>query len=142
MSHFSLIDICQRSFHSLSNQSWTYTLNNKTKQKKNGERGKKNKPVLDSSLDSIYIRVHYPSPLLLHQMLSLLLGQTSLTILAFSEPHISNKNKQTNEKPDNITKSQTLLCLRFRLSWGRGADLLCLPSLLEFPKPEIQVAGV
>ena len=94
----------------ISNQSWTYTHNNKTKQKKKGrERGKK-RTVLDSSLDSVYIRVHYPSPLLLHQMLSLLLGQNSLTILAFSEPHISSKNKQT-KKPDNITKSQTLFCL-------------------------------
>ena len=62
------------------------------------EREGKKKPVLDSSLDSIYIPVHYPSPLLLHQMLSLLLGQTSLTILAFSEPHISNKNKQAKNQ--------------------------------------------
>lgn len=117
----------------ISNQSWTYTHNNKTKQKKKGrERGKK-RTVLDSSLDSVYIRVHYPSPLLLHQMLSLLLGQNSLTILAFSEPHISSKNKQT-KKPDNITKSQTLFCLS-DLGWVEGGapDLLCLPSLLEFP---------
>lgn len=69
MIHFSLINICQRSFHSLRNWSWTVIL------------------TPSASVYTTLPHLHFT------QMLSVLLAQNFLSILNFPEAQIKTKTK-------------------------------------------------